>query len=502
MSLYDLTFQDIIRKNQVLRPNEIGFVDADRRWTFGQFASDVEKLASGLADLGLERGDRIGVIAYNCYEFFLLYGAAAELGAVIVPINWRLSPDEIAFILQDSAPKAVIASSDFGETLPEILNQCPSVEERIAIGSPARDFRPMEEIRNSSSSYAPAELTQQDPMVMIYTAAIAGRPRGAVLSHGNAVASCLQVSMPMKLVPQDSYLNLLPLFHIMGFELAMAMLQTGGSNIILDRFDPSKAAECIESEQVSVIGAVPPMLGSILDEVDQSGRNLQSLRVVAGLFDHPDTIARCKEKSGATFWSGFGQTESSGYITLAPYDERAGSSGREGPMVRMRLVDDYDREVPPGQPGEITIRGPMTFKQYWNLEAETAYTFREGWHHTGDLGRLDESGYLWYMGRKAEKELIKPGGENVYPVEVEKAILQHDAIKEVCVFGVPDDQWGEAIKAICVLKDDCRIEPNDLMEFVGSRIARYKKPKYVSFVTALPKLEDGTLDRDKVKLIE
>jgi long-chain acyl-CoA synthetase len=165
----------------------------------------------------------------------------------------------------------------------------------------------------------------------------------------------------------------------------------------------------------------------------------------------------------------------------------------------MRLVDDYDRDVAVGQPGEIVIRGPITFEKYWNLEDDTAYTFRDGWHHTGDVGRLDEEGYLWYMKRKAEKELIKPGGENVYPAEVEKAILQHEAVLEACVFGVPDKEWGEAVKAVCVLKDGTRLRQDELIEFVGSRIARYKKPKHVVFIDALPKDEDGNVDREKVK---
>ncbi len=151
-------------------------------------------------------------------------------------------------------------------------------------------------------------------------------------------------------------------------------------------------------------------------------------------------------------------------------------------MVRVRLVDDYDREVPVNIPGEITVRGPLVFLGYWNLPRETDYTFREGWHHTGDIGRLDEQGYLWYVKRKAEKELIKPGGENVYPAEVEKALLEHPDLLEACVFGVPDKQWGEAIKAVCSVKPGSSLEPQELIDFVASRIARYKKPKYVVLV--------------------
>jgi len=195
----------------------------------------------------------------------------------------------------------------------------------------------------------------------------------------------------------------------------------------------------------------------------------------------------------------YGQTEVSALTNISPYNERPGSAGRPLPLASVRLVDDYDREVETGAVGEIVVRGPMVFKGYWNLPEETGYTFREGWHHTGDQGRFDEDGFLWYAGRKAEKELIKPGGENVYPAEVEKVILQHPAVEKTVVFGVPDPKWKEGIKAVCLLKEGQQLESQELIDFVGARIARFKKPQYVEFVGELPLLENGSPDRVKVK---
>jgi long-chain acyl-CoA synthetase len=186
-------------------------------------------------------------------------------------------------------------------------------------------------------------------------------------------------------------------------------------------------------------------------------------------------------------------------VTVCAYTERPGSAGKEGPLAKIKLVDDHEREVPAGTPGEICVRGPLVFLGYWKLEADTRYTFREGWHHTGDIGRLDENGYLWYVKRKAEKELIKPGGENVYPAEVEKVILEHPEVAAVSVIGVRDKEWGEAIKAVCVRKPGSSLTQQGLIDFVASRIARYKKPKYVDFVPVLPKTQDGSVDREKVK---
>ena len=195
----------------------------------------------------------------------------------------------------------------------------------------------------------------------------------------------------------------------------------------------------------------------------------------------------------------YGQTETSCLATYGRYNDKPGSAGTMLPLSEVQIVDDYDHPVPVGQVGEITVKGPLVFKGYWNLPEETKRTFREGLHHTGDMGRFDEAGYLWYAGRKAEKELIKPGGENVYPAEVEKVILQHPAIERTVVFGVPDPKWKEAIKAVCQLKEGQSLDPQDLIDFVGERIARYKKPQSVEFVKVIPLLDDGSPDRTIVK---
>jgi len=180
-------------------------------------------------------------------------------------------------------------------------------------------------------------------------------------------------------------------------------------------------------------------------------------------------------------------------------EERPGSAGKPTPLSKVALFDADDNEVPVGTPGEICVRYPVVFLGYWGRDEDTAYTFRNGWHHTGDIGRFDEDGYLWYVKRKAEKELIKPGGENVYPAEVEKTILEHGDVAEVSVIGVADEKWGEAIKAVCILEPGKSLEPQELIDFVASKIARYKKPKHVVFVDSLPKTQDGEIDRDQVK---
>jgi long-chain acyl-CoA synthetase len=217
--------------------------------------------------------------------------------------------------------------------------------------------------------------------------------------------------------------------------------------------------------------------------------------------ESPETIERYQVTTGGTFYCMYGQTETSCLASMGRYNDRPGSAGRVIPLAGIRLVNDHDRSVPVGQVGEISVRGPMVFKGYWNLPEDNAYAFRNGWHHTGDMGRFDEQGFLWYAGRKPEKELIKPGGENVYPAEVEKTILLHPAVAKTVVFGVPDPKWKEGIKAVCQLKAGASLATGELIDFVGQRIARYKKPQYVEFVSELPLSADGSIDRNKVKAL-
>ncbi|MGD2030733.1 MAG: AMP-binding protein, partial [Desulfobacterales bacterium] len=280
--------------------------------------------------------------------------------------------------------------------------------------------------------------------------------------------------------------------------MAINSFQAGALNVNMAKFDAEKAVELIEEKKVSLCFDFSPILASILGAHEKTGKDIKSLRAVMGL-DTPETIEKYQKSTGGTFYSIYGQTETTGLVTMGRYNDRPGSAGKMIPLGEVKIVDDYDRPVPNGQVGEITVKGPLIFKGYWNLPEETAYTFREGKHHTGDLGRFDEDGFLWFSGRKAEKELIKPGGENVYPVEVEKVILQHPSIEKVVVFGVPDPRWKEGIKAVCRLKKGETLAPQALIKFVGERMAGYKKPQYVEFITDFPCLEDGSPDRSKIK---
>ena len=500
MGLYDFTFYDLIRRNAVSYNDAEAWFEADdnRSVTFNRFKHMVDRLALGLQRSGIKKGDRIGVLGKNSLEYFLLYGAAAALGAIILPINWRLSADEIIFNLNDGSPAALFVDTEFQELVNGIKGKLPSVKNYYTLKPGDGDFVKFDSLMNNRGDFEAADVSNDDGFVIIHTAAVAGRPRGALLSHGNFLYAGLHLNYCFSLTSQDVHLNLLPMFHVGGFFMAVNSFQAGALNVNMSKFDAQKAVELIQEKKVSLFFDFSPILASILKAHEQTGKDIKSLRAVMGL-DTPETIEKYQKVTGGTFYCIYGQTETTGLVTLGRYNDRPGSAGKMISLGEVRVVDDYDHPVPMGQVGEITMKGPLIFKGYWNLPEETAYTFRDGRHHTGDLGRFDEHGFLWFSGRKAEKELIKPGGENVYPAEVEKVILQHPSVEKAVVFGVPDPKWKEGIKAVCRLKAGETMKPQALITFVGERMASYKKPQYVEFITDFPCLEDGSPDRAKIK---
>ncbi len=502
MGLRDYTIYDAINRNAALYPEREGIVFQDVRLTHRQFKTKCDQLAAGLLRSGVREGDRLGVVAHNCHEFMILYGAAAKIGAILLPVNWRFQQDEMEYVLMDCTPKLIFAGSGFRQNVTEARGKLASVEQCFTIGGGEvpQGFLPFESLYQAEGDQEERDIPVDAGFVIIHTAAVAGRPRGALLSQRNIISINQEMMHSYGLGPEDCHLCILPLFHIAALSLAMAVLQAGGKNVIVDRFDPELTLKLIGKEKGTTFFHFAPILKMIIDKYEElgGGFDLSSLRIVGGL-DHPDNLKRFKEMAPQiNFLTGFGQTEAMG-VTGGRIEDRPGSAGRPTHISRVALFDDYDREVPIGTVGEICVRGPAVFLGYWGLEEDNAYTFRNGWHHTGDMGRFDQDGYLWYVKRKAEKELIKPGGENVYPVEVEKAILDHEDVSEVCVIGVPDRQWGEAIKAVCVLKEEKSLAEDLLIEFVAGKIARYKKPKFVVYVDALPKNKEGEVDRDQVK---
>jgi len=497
MGLRSFTLIDVVRRNAALHADGTAFVFGARQVTHADYAARVERLAAAIAGLGIGVGDRIVVLSNNNPEFVTLYAAAAWLGAILTPINWRLSADEIAYIVGDAAPKIVLADPANQEVFRVARPEFAGVERFIGIDGGAAPFESLADLVHAAGA-APTPHGEAGPFVMIHTAAVGGRPRGALLSQAGLLANALQAVAGWSLTERDVGYLALPLFHVAGLNLLLSGLCAGASSVVVPRFDPKQAAQAIAAEQATVFAGFAPMLGTLLDAAGD-GAPLATLRIVTGL-DTPETIARLETQCpDARFFVAFGQTETSGFVTMAPFRERPGSAGRPMLLSAVAVVDEGDRPVAVGEVGEIVVRGPGVFDGYWNRPDDTTATFRNGWHHTGDTGAFDADGYLWYKGRSAAKELIKPGGENVYPAEVEAALKAHPAVAEAVVFGVADKEWGEAVKAVCVLHPGHAATDREIVDFVAGRIARYKRPKHLVVVAELPRRGDGVVDRARTR---
>ena len=498
MSVQTFTLYDMLLRNAAQFGGRTAVVHEQGEVNFRALLARVDALANGLAALPIRKGERICILAQNHPGYLDLYGACAKLGILAYPINWRLTADEVLRIVKRAQPSMMVVDA----TTQSAVAGWPAstgIDHWYAFASsPSGPFADFDTLyADAEPADAPGTVMGDDPFAVISTAAVDVTPRGAVLTHNNLLAANLQTMVCMGLTASDCNLLALPLFHIAALGAAFATMHAGGTNVLTARFDDAQAVQLIDAHDVTYLTSFPPVLSSILDAAEAAGSRLPSLKHVAGL-EGPEVIGRLHANTQAQFWTGYGQTETSGFITLQRAAERPGAAGKVAPLCRVRLVDEYDREVPVGTAGEILARGFVVFQGYYAQQEETDHTFRGGWHHTGDVGRFDADGFLHYVERRPEKALIKPGGENVYPAEVETVIMEIPGVSAVCVFGVPDAQWGEAIKAV-VESRDSSLSADQVIDHVAGRIARYKKPKWVAFTAALPRTDAHEVDREAVK---
>lgn len=499
MSVHAFTVYDMIARGALAYGDAPAVILADRAVSFREFRGRVDALAAGLHGLGIGAGDRVCILAQNDVAYLDLYGACARQGIIAYPINWRLTAEEVERVVDRATPTMIVVDAATRGLVSGWRAGKRAVTHWYQLGEPADGgFESLATLYRDGPPPTAAEVAPDDPFAVISTAAVDVVPRGAVLTHANLITANLTAIGSIGFTPADRYLLALPLFHVTALGMAMAHMHAGGASVLVSRFDAEEAVRLIDAHRVTHVSDFPPVLSSLLDAAEKLHSGLPSLKHVSGL-DSPQTIQRLHERTRAQFWTGFGQSETSGFVSLQRVSDKPGAAGKPVPAAQVRLVDDYDREVEVGTPGEIVVRGPLVFQGYFAQPDVTAYTFRNGWHHTGDVGRFDGDGYLYYVKRKPEKELIKPGGENVYPAEVETVIMQMAGVSGVCVYGIPDAKWGEAIKAVVEVKVSGELTAQQVSDFVGSKIARFKRPHAVAFTEALPRTAEGAVDRDAVK---
>jgi acyl-CoA synthetase (AMP-forming)/AMP-acid ligase II len=493
------TLATILERNARLHANSVALVCRSTSVSYSALNSKADQLAKALRRRGVAKGTRVGALMRNCHRFIELLFALSKLGAVPVPLNWRLTASELLYVLRDSDSTIIVHGSDFDEIIRTLRVELGA---DVTVVDSASLEREAGEASVSSADF-PTEVWDDDVAVQMYTAAFGGRPRGAQITHGGYVAEAVSVSLALSLTEAGCTLVTVPLFHTFGLELAIATMVRGGKCVLSDPFDAREVLCIIEREDVSVLVCAGQHLADLVKETGRNRGDISSLKVVMGSGasnEMRETIRAWAPK--ARFVDAvYGQTECGAMVTGCDTEEAeaigARCVGRPLMCQDVRIFGEDDAEVPAGQVGEIVVRGPRVMAGYYKLPDVNQDSFHGGWLHTGDLGMLDEQGYLHYMGRK--RELIKSGMENVYPVEVEMVLAAHPAVREVAVIGAPDEQWVEAVTAIVALKEGKTATAEELMQFCKERIASYKKPKYVHFVDRLPRDGTGQIARQETR---
>ncbi|SMH31083.1 acyl-CoA synthetase [Mesorhizobium australicum] len=502
------TLADMLDNNAWKYPDQTAFVWQDRRVTHAEFHVRVSKLANALRRLGLRRQDRVGILSQNRLEFQEVYGACEISGFICATVNWRLAIPEMVYIVNDGAPKVLIFEAAYAETVVAMKDQLKSVEHFVCLdgGVFGDDYEAL--VASGDASGVPFRPLPDDIAFLIYTSGTTGRPKGVMLSQGGEVNAAEILGSDQRNTPDDRLLIMMPLFHIGAKIIQLAQHWRAGTVHVLKGFDPPAIVDCIEREKITVTHMAPTMIQTLLESPAIEKADLASLRmIVYAAAPMPIPVLKQGLKLlGPVFQQQFGQTEGIGTTLLAHQHRPDGtdrdreiltSVGQASPRVNVRIVDDNGNDLPSGEVGEILLTSPGVMKGYWNNTAATIDTLRDGWVHTGDVGRLDSEGFLYLVDRK--KDMIISGGENIYSREVEEAIVTHDAVSEVAVIGVPDEKWGEAVKAVVVLRAGMSATAQDLIDHCRTLIASYKRPRHIEFVDEIVKLPSGKIDKVRLR---
>ena len=478
--------------------NRVALIEGDRRITFTEFDRRTDQLARALRTMGVREGDRVAVLMVNSVAFLETMFATAKLGAVFVPINFRLAAPEVAYLLADSGAVVFAWSGKLSDVArAAVADESVTMPARVVVeGEPAAGEADFEQVlANCEPGGLDVDVPGSSVACLMYTSGTTGRPKGAMLTHDNLLWNVINgLSFGRGLREGDRTVTVAPMFHIGGLGVhTIPLLYIGGTSVIVESFDPRAALEAMASERATVQFLVPAMWAALMAVPDFDSHDLSSLELaVTGGAPCPLPVLEFFMGKGVPFQEGFGMTETAPSVTILDADhvkEKTGTIGRPVFHVRTRIVDDDDRDVPVDQVGELVVRGPNVFAGYWGLPDATAEAFRSGWFHTGDLGRVDSEGYITLVDRK--KDMIISGGENVYPIEVEQVLCRHPAIREVAVVGIPHDRWGETPIAVAALHDGEQVADDELIAYVRERMAHFKCPTRVEFVRELPRNATG-----------
>jgi fatty-acyl-CoA synthase len=506
-----LTPLEFMRRSRRLYPNREAVVDEEQRLTYEQFFARCDRWSSALQRMGVRQGDRVAYIAPNTHTQLESFYAVPQIGAVLVPINYRLIADDFSYIINHSGAKVVCVQSDYLEMVDSVRYQIPHVERFVALEGSRPGWLSYEELlAGASAEFERPEIGEDDLLTINYTSGTTSRPKGVMITHRNAYINTVGTLIHLNMTPADVYLWTLPMFHANGWTFVWTVTAVGAKHICLRRVEPARIFPAINQEQVTMLCAAPTVLISIANSPEELRRTARpGVRVVtAGAPPAAATIERVEGELGWDVTQVYGLTETAPFITVCePLPEHAGLSPQERAKIKarqgvelvtsgdLRVMDEQLREVPhDGQTiGEIVARGNVVMQGYYNDPEATAKAFAGGWFHTGDAAVVYPDGYVEIRDRI--KDVIISGGENISSIEVEGVLLRHPAVQEVAVVGLPDAQWGEAPHAFVVLKPGATATEDELNQFARDNMAHFKTPKGYYFVAELPKTATGKIQK-------
>jgi long-chain acyl-CoA synthetase len=492
---------DIVRRFAAETPEATAIKLGNRRVSWRELDVRSTRAAAGLAAAGIASQQRVAFLAKNCLEFFEVSFGAAKLNAVVVAINWRLTPAEVAYTIDDAGARLLIVGPDFIDTAESIRTSLAGVTHIVAIGGHPRWPSYEDWLGGPGATDPLVPVRDEDICSQLYTSGTTGLPKGVLTTNANLFALLGRVQAAWRFDRTSINLVCMPLFHIAGCEWALAGMEVGATSVLVRDFDPAAILDLMEAEAITNALFVPAMLGFMTRVPGAAERRFPALRsIVYGASPVTDeTLLASMRVFKCEFVQVYGMTETTGAITELPAADHdpsgpkahlLRSAGRPFPWVELRIVDAEGRDCPQGEVGELWTRSPQNMAGYWNKPEETRRTITaDGWLRTGDAGYMDGEGYVFLTDRV--KDMIVSGGENIYPAEIENVLAGHPAVAEVAVIGVPDEKWGETVKAVVVLKSAQQAAAADIIAYGKEHLAGYKCPTSVDFIPALPRNPSG-----------
>jgi len=502
-----MNVSDLLKNTVIRYPQRTALVYLDARWTYRALEDRVIRLTNALARKGIKKGDRIAVMFYNSNHFVETYFAALRVGAVVTPVNFRFVGPEIEYIVNDSGASTFFYDGEFHDRIAAIQADLKGVRHFVATGASGPGFAADYETFLAEGDLKESDVVVEegDPCQLMYTSGTTGRPKGAVISHRAVMWNLVNTMFGREDQEGEKALIIGPLYHTAALNNHLTIqISLGGTSILIRRFDPAHVLEVIEREGATTISGSPAMY-SLLMQYPESHRYDRSsiTKCTAGSAILPLETKRRIEQffpNVKGIYDVYGCTEASPTITILRGEDsvrKEGSVGKAMPFVQVRIVDESDSPLPPGQLGELVARGPNVMLGYHGMEAATRETLRGGWLHTGDVARMDEDGYIYIVDRK--KDMIISGGENIYPREIEEVLLMHPLIVDVAVVGFSDPLWGESVRAFVVTQKGEKLTEAMVVDYCKQRLASYKKPRVVTFVEELPRNPSGKILKTELR---